>query len=68
MNPNRTSETLNCYDQLEIAIVGDFCLDRYFEIDPSRSEKSIETGLEVYNVTNVRTQAGAAGTVLIKLG
>lgn len=67
MNPNRTREILNCYDQLKIAIVGDFCLDRYFEIDPSRSEKSIETGLEVYNVTNVRTQAGAAGTVLNNL-
>ena len=67
MNPNRISEILNCYDQLKIAIVGDFCLDRYFEIDPSRSEKSIETGLEVYNVTNVRTQAGAAGTVLNNL-
>ena len=67
MNPNRISEILNCYDQLKIAIVGDFCLDRYFEIDPSRSEKSIETGLEVYNVTKVRTQAGAAGTVLNNL-
>ena len=67
MNPTRTQEILDRYDQLKIAIVGDFCLDRYFEIDPSRSETSIETGLEVYNVTNVRTQAGAAGTILNNL-
>ena len=67
MNPTRTQEILDRYDRLKIAIVGDFCLDRYFEIDPSRSETSIETDLEVYNVTNVRTQAGAAGTILNNL-
>jgi rfaE bifunctional protein kinase chain/domain len=67
MNPTRTQEILDRYDQLKIAIIGDFCLDRYFEIDPSRSETSIETNLEVYNVTNVRTQAGAAGTILNNL-
>lgn len=50
-----------------IAVVGDFCLDRYLEIDPVRAETSIETGLEVYNVTHVRSQPGAAGTILNNL-
>ena len=50
-----------------VAVVGDFCLDRYLEIDPGRSEISIETGLEVYNVINVRSQPGAAGTILNNL-
>jgi len=50
-----------------IAVVGDFCLDRYLEIDPARSETSIETGLEVHNVINVRSQPGAAGTILNNL-
>ncbi len=52
---------------LRVAVVGDFCLDRYLEIDPARSEISIETGLEVYNVVNVRSQPGAAGTILNNL-
>lgn len=55
------------YSDLRIAIVGDFCLDRYLEIDPARQEISIETGLPVHNVTNVRSQPGAAGTILNNL-
>jgi rfaE bifunctional protein kinase chain/domain len=55
------------YSRLRIAILGDFCLDRYLEIDPARAETSIETGLAVHNVVNVRAQPGAAGTVLNNL-
>ncbi len=50
-----------------MAVVGDFCLDRYLEIDPARGEISIETGLPVHNVVNVRSQPGAAGTILNNL-
>lgn len=55
------------YARLRIAIVGDFCLDRYLEIDPARREASIETGLPVHNVVNVRAQPGGAGTILNNL-
>ena len=55
------------YPSLRIAVVGDFCLDRYLEIDPARAETSIETGLPVYNVVRVRSQPGAAGTILNNL-
>src|SRR5690242_9830297 len=55
------------YAKLHIALIGDFCLDRYLEIDPSRSETSIETGLPVHNVVNLRTQPGGAGTILNNL-
>jgi rfaE bifunctional protein kinase chain/domain len=55
------------YKDLRIAVVGDFCLDRYLEIDPQRAEVSIETGLPVYNVVNVRSQPGGAGTILNNL-
>ena len=48
-------------------MVGDFCLDRYLEIDPERQEKSLETGLAVHNVVKVRPQPGGAGTVLNNL-
>lgn len=55
------------YPKLRVAIVGDFCLDRYLEIDPARQETSIETGLPVHNVVRVRSQPGAAGTILNNL-
>ena len=48
-------------------MAGDFCLDRYLEIDPTRKEVSIETGLPVHNVANVRPQPGGAGTILNNL-
>lgn len=64
MTIERFQEISAQYSELRIAIVGDFCLDRYLEIDPARQEISIETGLPVHNVTNVRSQPGAAGTIL----
>ena len=64
---SRFQEISARYAGLRIAIVGDFCLDRYLEIDPARQEISIETGLPVHNVVNVRSQPGAAGTILNNL-
>src|SRR6266513_2659304 len=55
------------YSKLRVGVVGDFCLDRYLEIDPARQETSIETGLPVYNVVSVRAQPGGAGTILNNL-
>jgi hypothetical protein len=54
MNARRFKEITSRYASLRIAVVGDFCLDRYLEIDPARQETSIETGLPVHNVVNVR--------------
>jgi len=67
MTPQRLQEITDKYRSLRVAIVGDFCLDRYLEIDPARTETSIETGLPVYNVVSTRAQPGAAGTVLNNL-
>jgi len=67
MKPDRFREITARYPALRVAIVGDFCLDRYLEIDPALTETSIETGLPVYNVVNVRGQPGAAGTILNNL-
>src|SRR5882672_8182724 len=55
------------YASLRIAVAGDFCLDRYLEIDPSREEVSIETGLPVHNVMAARAQPGGAGTIVNNL-
>jgi rfaE bifunctional protein kinase chain/domain len=67
MNRDRFESLAEQFPRLRIALVGDFFLDRYFEIDPRRAETSIETGLPVYNVVEVRSQPGAAGTVLNNL-
>lgn len=67
MKTARFQEITSKYRDLRVAIVGDFCLDRYFDIDPARQEISIETGLPVHNITRVRCQPGAAGTILNNL-
>src|SRR5256714_13261505 len=67
MTAERFQSITEKYGALRIAIIGDFCLDRYLEIDPARAETSIETGLPVHNVVNVRAQPGAAGTILNNL-
>ena len=67
MNPARFQSISAKYPQLRIAVVGDFSLDRYLEIDPARKEISLETNLPVYNVVNVRAQPGSAGTILNNL-
>jgi rfaE bifunctional protein kinase chain/domain len=67
VSPGQFEKITGRYPQLRVAVVGDFCLDRYLEIDPAKAETSIETGLPVYNVTRVRSQPGAAGTILNNL-
>jgi rfaE bifunctional protein kinase chain/domain len=67
MKPQRFEAITGRYPGLSVALLGDFCLDRYLEIDPARQETSIETGLAVHNVVRVRSQPGAAGTILNNL-
>jgi rfaE bifunctional protein kinase chain/domain len=49
--------------RLTIAVVGDFFLDKYLDLDARLTEKSLETGLDAYQVVRVRTSPGAGGTV-----
>jgi len=67
VTPQRLQEITNKFAALKIGLVGDICLDRYFEIDPALEEISIETNLPVHNVTRVRCQPGGAGTILNNL-
>ncbi len=67
MKAERFATITGQYPRLRIALVGDFFLDRYLHIDPSKNETSIETGLTVFNVVEVRSQPGAAGTILNNL-
>jgi rfaE bifunctional protein kinase chain/domain len=67
MDSARFNAIIERYSGLRIAVLGDFCLDRYLEIDPAREETSLETGLPVHNVVNVRAQPGGAGTIVNNL-
>jgi rfaE bifunctional protein kinase chain/domain len=67
MDARRFKAITSEYSSLSIAVLGDFCLDRYLEIDMGREEVSIETGLPVYNVSQVRSMAGGAGTIVNNL-
>jgi rfaE bifunctional protein kinase chain/domain len=52
---------------VRIAVVGDFCLDAYWELDTSCTETSVETGLPIRRVRAQRYQLGGAGNVVANL-
>lgn len=67
MKSVRLRELLDGFARVRLAVFGDFFLDRYLIIDPARTEVSLETGLEAYQVVDKRPQPGAAGTVTSNL-
>jgi bifunctional ADP-heptose synthase (sugar kinase/adenylyltransferase) len=67
MNLTRLDELLNRFSDLHVLVVGDFFLDKYLIIDRQISEVSLETGLEAYQVIDIRCSPGAAGTVTSNL-
>lgn len=67
MTAGRLEQLLSRLARMSIAVVGDFFLDKYLELDPSLSEASLETGLEARQVVAVRCQPGAAGTIVANL-
>lgn len=56
-------ESLKKIPQKKIAVFGDYTLDKYLYIDPSRDEPSVETGLTAYQVHEKRMYAGCGGTI-----
>lgn len=52
---------------IRIGVLGDFCLDAYWDLDPSLSELSIETGLATRAVARQRYSLGGAGNVVANL-
>lgn len=67
MDKPRFDVLLDRFPSLHILVVGDFFLDKYLSIDPALSETSLETGLEAYQVVEIRHSPGAAGTVVSNL-
>jgi len=67
MTRERLDQIVSGFAGAPIAVIGDFFLDKYLEIDPALSETSLETGLEAHQVVAVRCQPGAAGNVAVNL-
>jgi rfaE bifunctional protein kinase chain/domain len=63
--PRERLETLvAAFSQARIAVIGDFFLDKYLDVDPGLAEVSLETGKTAHQVVAVRHSPGAAGTVV----
>ncbi len=67
MRDDRLSELVRRFSGLQIAVLGDFFLDKYLDVDPSLAEYSIETGKTAHQVVEIRKSPGAAGTVVCNL-
>jgi bifunctional ADP-heptose synthase (sugar kinase/adenylyltransferase) len=63
MTDDRLRALIARFPAARIAIVGDFFLDKYLDVDPALAETSIETGKVAHQVTGARCDPGAAGTV-----
>ncbi len=67
MSPGRLEELIARFGQLRIAVIGDFFLDKYLDVDPVIAEVSLETGKTAHQVVSIRHSPGAAGTVVCNL-
>ena len=56
----RLAQLIGRFHRLRIAVVGDFFLDKYLDVDPALAELSIETGKTAHQVAAVRHSPGAA--------
>ncbi len=67
MNRAELERILRRLPELTVVAFGDFFLDRYFVIESSLAERSVETGLIARQVVAKRLTPGAAGTVVSNL-
>ena len=57
----RLQEILDQFSRVKIAVLGDFFLDLYIQLDRALSELSLETHKEAFQAVSLRGQPGAAG-------
>ena len=67
LSHRRLDELIGKFSSSRIAVVGDFFLDKYLDVEPALHEHSIETGKTAHQVVGVRTSPGSAGTVMCNL-
>lgn len=63
MNVRPILQALSRAAEARMIVFGDYTLDKYLYIDPSRDEPSVETGLTAYQVHEKRMYAGSGGTI-----
>lgn len=67
MSHSRLNTLVSRFNKCRVAVIGDFFLDKYLEVDPALEERSVETGLAAHQVIGVRCSPGAAGTIVRNL-
>ena len=67
MEIRRFEQILSRFNQVKLAVLGDFFLDLYIQLDRTLSELSIETQKEAFQAVSLRGQPGAAGVVVNNL-
>jgi sugar/nucleoside kinase (ribokinase family) len=67
MNKSVIENLLSVPPHGKIAVVGDFCVDVYWDIEPSAGEVSLETGIMTTPVTSARYSLGGAGNIVANL-
>ncbi|MBI2438456.1 MAG: hypothetical protein HYV36_06565, partial [Lentisphaerae bacterium] len=67
MDKINLKDILDSVSRARIAVIGDFCLDSYWFIDPSAAETSVETGLATRPIRAQRYTLGGAGNVIMNL-
>jgi len=67
LSQSRLVELLEKFPHTRIAVLGDFFLDKYLDLEPSLEETSVETGRSAHQVVDIRTFPGCAGTVMSNL-
>ena len=67
LTADRLKERVARFPDCRIAVLGDYFLDKYLDVDRSLEEVSVETGRPAHQVVGVRCHPGAAGTVVSNL-
>jgi rfaE bifunctional protein kinase chain/domain len=66
-NRKRIEHMLAALGDVHVVVMGDLCLDAYWEVDSRLSEDSVETGLSTIPVTETRYSLGGACNVAANL-
>jgi len=64
IEPRRLLQIFDGITRVSVGVIGDFCLDAYWQIDENPPELSIETGKPTHAVREQRYSLGGAGNVL----
>ncbi len=67
MNSSWLERAIAPLSEVRVAVLGDFCLDAYWQLDTDEAEFSVETGLPVRRVRSQRYSLGGAGNVVANL-